>query len=1202
MKLLAIARFELGYQARRPWTWLIVAALVVFAFLFTRDGSLSAVLRDDFFLNSPFLIAGATVFGCVIWLLIGAAVAGDAAARDVATGMAPLSYTAPVSKTEYLGGRFCAAFVLNALILLAVPAGNLLGLYLPGVHPDAVGPFRLAAYVTAYAFIALPNAFVATALQFAFAAPSGRPMAAYAGSLLLVFLAFFVASFLLFRSSLGTLIDPIGMRFVVEDLSRLWTPIEKATRLIELNGDVRTNRLLWVGVGVAALALTYPRFRFAHRLERRWLRPRIHRWPGRAGGQRPGHDAPSAIPAGIGVTPSAQRSVPQVPRAFGAALHARQTLAIAWTSFRAIATSRVGLALVAGVPLLTIPVVIDQMVSSGVPLVPTTALVIAELTAPLSAELSRWVIVPLLLVFFAGELVWRERDAGLAELTDAMPGSEWLPLLGKYLGLGFVLLLFTANQTAAAMLAQAILGYRDFEVALYLKVMFGLQLLEYLLFALLALLAHVLANQKYLGHLAAIIAYAFIALAPMFGVEHDLLVYGSGPGWSYTETRGFGPSLEPWLWFRGYWAAWALLLAVIARLFWVRGRERGLGVRLQLARRRCTRATVGAGAIGMGLVLALGGFIFYNANVLNAYRTESNIVEQAAEYERRYGQYAGIPQPRLTAATLRVEIHPERRAVDIRGTYRLVNRSATAIGSVHVAASPDVDTRDVTFDRPAARVLIDEALDHRIYTLERPLQPGDSLRLDFALRVAPRGFRESGVDPSVTANGTYFTNGWLPAIGYQRSRELTSASDRRAQGLAARPLIPSLDDIEAPTERSEGIDLEVVAGTREDQVAVAPGALRRTWTENGRRYFHYATDGPIGDEWAFFSANYAVRDARWNDVAIRIFHDPRHTRNLGRMIRSIQASLDYYTAQFGPYPRAWLNVVERPGNGTGMHAEAGMLTFTEGTALWDPTDEGEGLDLPYAVTAHEMAHQWTVPYARVEGAPVMSESVAWYYALKLVEHTRGPEQLRRLLRFMRQPHPYPPIRRGEPLLRGLDPYLAYRRGPFALYALSEYIGAPQVNGALRRLLDAHRRPEAPLATTRDLYRELQAATPDSLQYLLHDLFEVNTYWELEAEGATARQTEAGAWQVTLAVRARKVVVDAAGVEAEAPMNDLVEVGLFDDNDPNEPVYLQTHRLGAGRQTLTVTTARKPAHAGIDPRHLLIDSQPDDNVRALTVQN
>jgi ABC-2 type transport system permease protein len=1194
MKLREIFRFELACQVRRVWTWLFFAVLVVIAFLLTRDASLSEALRDDFFVNSPFAVAKVTVVGSLIWLLVAAAVAGEAAARDVATGIHPLTYTAPVSKADYLGGRFLAALVLNALILLAVQAGILLAVYSPGVHPEAIGPLRPAAYLTAYGFIALPNAFVATAIQFSLATRTGRPMASYLGSLLLFFMAYVVGLFLLFqgRQDLANLLDPIGIHFILSELSHLWTTYEKSWRLLELEGTVLTNRLLWLGIALGALAVTFLRFRFAHRTESTGWRRRTRRG-----------DAHSPMPAGIGVTASTPISVPQVPRTFGIGIHARQTLAIARDSFRTIARSWAGLALLAAIPMLAVLVVLDQMSLNGVPLVPTTVRVISELTAPLSAELSRWVIIPLLLVFFAGELVWREREAGLGELTDATPVPEWVPFLGKFLGLGLVLLVFMALLMTAGMLAQVILGYQNFEIGLYLKILFGLQLPEYLLFAVLALVVPVLVDQKYIGHLVGIIAYVFILIASLFGIEHDLLIYGAGPGWSYTEMRGFGPFLGPWLWFKLYWAVWALLLAVVARLLWVRGRERGLGVRLQLARRRFTRPTAWTAAAAVGLLLTLGGFIFYNTNVLNEYLTASDIAERGAEYERRYGRYAGIPQPRLTGATFHVEIYPERREVDIRGTYRLVNRSAVAIDSIHVATVPGVATGAMAFDRPAARVVADDDRGHRIYALERPLQPGDSLRLDFRVQIEPHGFRESGVDVSVVANGTYFTNrDWLPAIGYQRDRELTSAADRRAHGLAPRPLIASLDDVAARKDRGGAIAFEAVVGTHEDEVAVAPGALRRTWTERGRRYFHYATSAPIGNEYAFFSADYAVHEARWKEVAIRIFHHPGHNSHLDRMVRSIRASLDYYTRQFGPYRYGHLSVVERPGNGTGMHAEASMITHEEGFSLWNPKDDPRSLDLPYAIVAHEMAHQWTVPYAIVEGAPVLSESLAWYYAMKVVEKARGVEQLQRLLSFMRQPHPYPPIRRGEPLLRGLDPYLSYRKGPFALYALSEYIGEERVHGALRRLLEKHRPQEAPLATTLDLYRELQAVTPDSLQDLLHDLFEVNTYWELAAERATAVETGAGTWQVTLDLQARKVVFDEAGVETEVPMKDWVEVGVFaeEGGESGEPLYARMHRIRSGEQTITVTVPRKPVRAGIDPNHLLIDLERDDNIESVKI--
>jgi hypothetical protein len=74
--------------------------------------------------------------------------------------------------------------------------------------------------------------------------------------------------------------------------------------------------------------------------------------------------------------------------------------------------------------------------------------------------------------------------------------------------------------------------------------------------------------------------------------EEHLLIYASDPGWSYSDVRGFEPFLRPWLFFKLYWAAWALLLALAARLFWVRGREAGFGWRVDLARRRlsCQRS------------------------------------------------------------------------------------------------------------------------------------------------------------------------------------------------------------------------------------------------------------------------------------------------------------------------------------------------------------------------------------------------------------------------------------------------------------------------------------------------------------------------------------------------------------------------------------------------------------------------------------
>ena len=1196
MKLGSIFGFEFRYQIRRPWPWLAFAVLVLFAFENTRVGVLPVTLPKDFVLNSPFIITSVTVFSCMIWLLVSSAMAGEAAARDVQTGMHPLSYTAPVSRTEYLGGRFLAGFALNALVLLGVQLGSILGVYLGGVDPDIIGPFRPEAYLAAYAFIALPNAFVATSIQFAMALASGRSMASYVGSVLLLFFTVPVPMLVymgLGQPELAKLLDPIGLIAIMNEMITEWTIVEKNVRRFTLEGPMLWNRLLWIGIAAATLGATHRRFRFAHRTAATlpWTRS----------ARRFRAEAP--VPADAAPARTAV-AVPRVRQSFGFAVHLRQALAVARSSFRMLATSPAGLFLLVAYPMFLVLVAITESEMWGISLVPRTGYVLTKhMMAPLTHATDYRAIVPLLIIFFTGELVWRERDARLSENVDATPVPEWALFLGKFTGLGVVLAALMAATAVALMLAQTIAGYHDFQIGLSLSLLFGLQLPEYLLFGMIAFAVHAAVNHKHVGMLAALLVYFCIIFAPVLGVEHNLLIYGSGPRPAVSDMRGFASSLGPWAWFKLYWAAWAALLAIVARLLWVRGREAGLGARLQIARRRLTRATGGAAALAVGLVLLLGGFIFYNTNVLNEYVTDGELVERRAEYERRYGKYEGIPQPDRTATTLRVEIHPGRRSATMRGSYRLVNRGVTPIDSIHLEPAFYVETR-VTFDRPARAVVDDAELGHQIYALDRPLQPGDSLTLGFDVRLEPRGFRSSGPRASgagiaVVENGTYFTGGALPVIGYQPLRELWGASERRKHGLPRQVTLAAPSDIDPAVAAGSPATFEAIVGTDPDQVAIAPGELRRTWTEGGRRYFHYASGVPIGGTDLFFSAAYTVHREHRNGVDIQVFVHPAHAKHLERVLRGARASLDYYSAQFGRYPYPFLQIVEQPGNFLGMGVDgSGVVTGGEGFFLLDPKEEG--FDAMFEIVAHEMGHQWwgmQLKPAFAEGGGVISESLAWYSAMRLVKHTKGREALRRFMSIMRQPDPWPPISTGLPLLRAMDPWANYRKGPYAMHALSEYVGEDRVNGALRTLVA---KKKSSLATTLDMYHELQAVTPDTLKPLLHDLFEVNTFWTFDTKAATKVPTGAGGWQVTFDIEARKAVTDSAGVETELPMTEWVELGVFAEGTGRslgETLYLQRHRLRSGRQTIVVTVPREPARGGIDPYNLL-DWQEGDNIEPI----
>jgi aminopeptidase N len=204
---------------------------------------------------------------------------------------------------------------------------------------------------------------------------------------------------------------------------------------------------------------------------------------------------------------------------------------------------------------------------------------------------------------------------------------------------------------------------------------------------------------------------------------------------------------------------------------------------------------------------------------------------------------------------------------------------------------------------------------------------------------------------------------------------------------------------------------------------------------------------------------------------------------------------------------------------------------------------------------------------------------------------------------MRQPFPYPPIHHGEPLLRGIDPYLAYRKGPFVLQTLSESIGSDSVETALRRLLQKHPAGKIPLATTLELYDELKRVSPDSSRQWLHDMFEVNTSFQLRAERAEAKLLADSTWQVSVEVSAQKILTDEGGHETQLPLEEWIEIGAFSSAGRlSKPLYLQKHRITSSRQTIIIGVPQKPLWVGIDPDHIIEweEKEDDDNFRRVKI--
>lgn len=1085
LRLVEVFRFELVYQLRRRSTWLYLAVGAVMA-SFAASGFVDDARSGGFPVDAPIVVAVVTVLAGLFGLLATAPVAGDAAVRDGRTRMAALLDATPLTPRDRSLGRFGAALVLGALFAAAVPAGLALLVRVPGFADGLAGPFRPGAYAGALLLVGLPNAFVATALLFTAATLGRRVGASYlCGGLL--FLATMLSKELL-ADHLGlwrtaSMLDPLGLS-PLGVLWDSWSSAERGVRTVVADPALLANRALWVAIAGGALAL-------ACRPTADWHIRGLRRGAARRGEE--GVDTPGAA-----AERTAPVALPRVERRFGAAGRARQVLAVTRASCRRIVTGPAFLAVPAAALLLVVtgPELAEGPLDTAT--VPLTARIL-----PLLDDFTLGVLVAALTSWFAGALVWGEREVRLAELAGAAPVPDGVALGGRFLSLGLVLVAVQASFASAGVLIQALAGHFRFEPEVYARALFDLQLVDRLLFAALALVVHVAVDQKYVGHLAVMLVHFWAVFAPSLGVEHHLLAYGSVPGWAYSDLAGFGASLAPHRWLQLHWAGWALVGLAVASRLWVRGRGREpLPTRLRRCRRP-GRAVAGALAIGVLVACAIGAHVLRATEGPNDRASNRERDAARATYEGRYGEHAGDPQPVVAATRLQVAIDPGSRRVRIAAAHRLRNDSGEPIGVVHLTTHPEVATGAARLDRPAHPVLVDDRLGFRSYRLETPLRPGESLGLEIDVRVAPRGFPIDGVDTSVTRGSVLFEHldvdgaagrHWLPWVGYRPSRELYDPGARRKHGLSERPAAPLLDD---PAARRYGagrewIDFEAVIATAADHVAVAPGRLVRSWSEGDRRYFHYATEAPIRNAWAIASAPYAVHEAHWRGVAIEILHHPGHRWNLERTVRAARASLEAYSRRFGEYPHRWLRFVEIPGVGTGLRAYPGTILFSEGFAASEPAIEAGSVDLPFAVVAHEVAHQWwghrLVP-APVEGAPVLTESLAWYSAVGVVEEAQGGAALERLLDLMRSEYGKPHAAREVPLLRATDWLDTYRTGPLAMQELRDRIGGERVDRALRRLLARHATGEPPYPTTLDLYRELRIVTPKPLLPFLRGLLE-----------------------------------------------------------------------------------------------------------------
>lgn len=238
---------------------------------------------------------------------------------------------------------------------------------------------------------------------------------------------------------------------------------------------------------------------------------------------------------------------------------------------------------------------------------------------------------------------------------------------------------------------------------------------------------------------------------------------------------------------------------------------------------------------------------------------------------------------------------------------------------------------------------------------------------------------------------------------------------------------------------------------------------------------------------------------------------------------------------------------------------------------------------------------------------MMSETFAQYSALMVMEEAYGKDKMKQFLEY--EMDRYLRGRSGEregeqPLLYNENQsYIHYRKGSVVMYALREYIGEDSLNAALRQYVEDVAYQEAPYTTSLECIEYIRAATPDSLQYLIEDMFETITLYSNRTTEATYQELPDGRYEVEFTVSVEKFRADSLGHETAIDFDDWIEVGVLAEAEEgkqnNRLLRSERHRISGPTSTFKMIVDEEPLEAGIDPNYLLVDRFPDDNVKKLT---
>lgn len=1196
-----IFSFELKSGFKKPSTYIYFGILLALTFMIglAASGVFSTTRSDsNFIVNSAFSVAGvllgtsSSIFSILVSVILISIMAA-AVQKDYQYNMHPLFFTKPISKSGYFFGRFLAVFVIAVFVF----SGLLIGFYLgtlAGMGKPMMGAYKLINYLQPFFIFTVPNILLLGVLFFSLTTFLRTTMMAYIVAIVLMVLQIMSNTITqnIENKMLSALLEPSGSN-ALNYVTEYWSPFERNANMIPLTGALLYNRLLWAGIALVVCALSYFGFSFSQFLKPLQFFKRKE----------------NAEAAPVAVLHSLDH-LPKVTQDFSGKAALKQMWWLGLFEAKKMVKSLFFLIMcLLGIGMMLLIVKFMDAIY-GV----STYMVTYKIVEDVAGSISLFVII--FIIFYSGTAIWRERETKMDELVGVTPVSNASLFFSKFIGLTLASAVLSMVAVVTGIIIQLYNGYYQIDLLQYL-----ISILRSLgvgiVFIALCLSVQAYSPNKYLGFFLALIPLVILPI--VFGLlewSNDFYDFNStGGSMPYSDMNGYGGTFTQWPFYRIYWFSISAVLCLLALVLYARGKEKSIKSRWKLSSyfntSRYKLVIVGCIAVA----LASGTFIFYQTRTLQVYIKPKERERLTAELEKKYSKYKTMHQPRIIAAKVEVDIYPSSKELRMAAVYTLQNKTAAPIDTLYFdyrsgkktaysysKFNPSVPFKVISDDKENGIQLI---------KLNQPMLPGDSIAFAFDMKYKPRGLFDR-MNSDVVSNGTFINNMLMPSLGYNENAELTENRARTEYKLPPKQRMAKVNDSAARMNNyisndADWIRFEATVSTDEGQIAIAPGYLQKEWKKDGRHYFQYKMDSPILNFYSFLSAAYQVKKDKWKDVAIEIYYQKGHEYNLDRMIKGIKKSLDYYTTNFGPYQHRQVRIIEFPRYSQFAQSFPNTIPFSESIGFITKVEDGpDKIDVPFYITAHEVAHQWwahQVIGGNVQGSVLMSETMSQYSALMVMEKEYGKEAMKKFLKYEMDKYLMGRTIEGKgelPLmLTENQQYIHYNKGSVVMYALRDLLGEDTLNAAIRAYLNKTKFSGPIYSNSEEFVAYIRQATPDSLQYLVTDMFEKITLYENYVKKLDYKQLPDKTFKVTLTVGSAKFYSDSIGKQKAATVNDYMDVGVFASKTVNgketeKQLVLQRIKMDKPEKTFEFIVNEKPVSAGIDPYHKLIDRTPKNN--------